>query len=578
MKTLISQSGTIGNDGGIQPDGLLLPDFSMLDPGAAPVLRIATATAPPAAGLTSMASSAGLAPATAQDISAVVPGTISSSAGIAVSPSNSAGFAPLLIVPIFGSTILNLTGGEGNPTAAQVEGAINAAINYYNTTWTSSVPVVFNNGTISNTVTVSIQFDYGQVNGTLLPGGLGAPAARSSYGLSPVDGGYAALSGVLTNLPLIDPTGGGDILETSAQSQLFGAVGSAPAGYVGLNTFANGVTFDYTSGAIVPSGQVDAVGAIEHEISEIFGRVADLGNIPHTYSILDLYRYSAPNTPALSAGPLDYFSLDSGTTVAGYFNDSTNLGDSGDWASSGPNNIPLDAFDAFLTTGSNYAVSTLDASVLANLGFQAACYLEGTRILTDAGERPIETLSVGDELRTILGGSGRVIWLGRRAVDLTRHPNPRLAWPVRVSAGAFGVGCPTRDLFLSPDHAVFTGGVLIPVRLLINGTTIQQTERAQVVYYHVELQRHDVILAEGLPAESYMENGDRSAFSGGVVITLHPDFVARRWEMEGCAPLVLTGPLLEDARQRLNKPIRRLRTAKADGPAPEFRALSRRRA
>ena len=71
----------------------------------------------------------------------------------------------------------------------------------------------------------------------------------------------------------------------------------------------------------------------------------------------------------------------------------------------------------------------------------------------------------------------------------------------------FGDGLPRRDLWLSPDHAVFVDDVLIPIKRLINSTSIEQVPMDQITYYHVELEHHDVLLAEGLPAESYLDTG-----------------------------------------------------------------------
>ena len=130
-----------------------------------------------------------------------------------------------------------------------------------------------------------------------------------------------------------------------------------------------------------------------------------------------------------------------------------------------------------------------------------------------------------------------------------RHPNPRHVWPVRVAAGAFGESTPHRALYLSPDHAVFVNGVLIPVKHLINDTTIAWAPEPVVSYFHIELPRHEVVLAEGLPVETYLDGGDRSGFAnGGGATALHPDFTARLWEARGCAPLVVTGAPLAAAR------------------------------
>ena len=145
-----------------------------------------------------------------------------------------------------------------------------------------------------------------------------------------------------------------------------------------------------------------------------------------------------------------------------------------------------------------------------------------------------------------------MIWLGHRRVDCRAHPDRPAVWPVRVAAGAFAPRVPERDLFLSPDHAVFLGGALIPIRYLVNDATIRQQPVDEVTYWHVELPRHDVVFAEGAAAESFLDTGNRSAFeNGGKATMLHPDFALRIWESEACATLVVAGPELEALRGRL---------------------------
>jgi hypothetical protein len=118
-----------------------------------------------------------------------------------------------------------------------------------------------------------------------------------------------------------------------------------------------------------------------------------------------------------------------------------------------------------------------------------------------------------------------------------------------VAAGAFGPGRPHADLFLSPDHAVYVEEVLIPVRHLINGSTIVQVPMERVTYYHVELPEHDVLLAEGMPAESYLDMRDGSNYANAPgPIRLDSDYAARMWEAFGCARLIVTGPELASAR------------------------------
>ena len=101
-----------------------------------------------------------------------------------------------------------------------------------------------------------------------------------------------------------------------------------------------------------------------------------------------------------------------------------------------------------------------------------------------------------------------------------------------------------------PDHAVFTDGVLIPIKHLINGRSIAQVECHEIEYFHVELARHDILLAEGLPAESYLDTGNRAAFANDGVTQLHPDFAPLSRD-DGCAELVQDGPRLVAVKQRL---------------------------
>ena len=196
-------------------------------------------------------------------------------------------------------------------------------------------------------------------------------------------------------------------------------------------------------------------------------------------------------------------------------------------------------------------ISAAGFSIVNNNTVQIACFAAGTRIETATGLVAVEALSVGQYVFTNDGRREPIVWLGQRSVHCDRHQKPETVWPVRVRTGAFGENVPLRDLYLSPDHAVFVNRVLVPVKLLINGASIAQIKVHRVVYHHVELRRHDVIFAEGLPTESYLDAGDRNTFSRGPVTALYPDFVARRWEMAGCAPLVLTGAALEAVRSVL---------------------------
>jgi hypothetical protein len=139
------------------------------------------------------------------------------------------------------------------------------------------------------------------------------------------------------------------------------------------------------------------------------------------------------------------------------------------------------------------------------------CFLAGTRILTDRGEISIENLKIGDLLITERGAKP-IKWIGRRNYSKTGSEWPSNVMPIRIRQGAIDSATPRRDLYLSPSHALFIDGKLIQLSHLTNRTSIHPDLPrgvSTIHYFHIELDTHEIIFAEGAPVESFLSTWDR---------------------------------------------------------------------
>ena len=431
-----------------------------------------------------------------------------------------------------------------------------------------------------NPVTITIDVGYGEAGGNSIPsydlGGSQEDFVGTTYsallGALTANAASAADRTALASLPLGSPVSGRFVVPAAEQF----ALGLLPANQpftVGSIGFSTTMPFTYDDSGGVAAGTYDFTAAVESEISVVMGRVLLNGVQEVTsnyFDAYDLFHYAAPGVRDASGASPGYFSIDGGVTDVANFTGEPGFRP-GDWAASTGN----DAFDADPAPGVANPLSATDITALNVLGWNLSgtaatsggfCMAAGTRVLTATGEVEVEKLRAGDRVVSAFGGTVPVVWLGHRHVDCRRHPRPFDVWPVRIKAGAFGGGRPSRDLLLSPDHAVYVGwdgnatgdgeraapGVLVPVRHLVNGTSIVRQPVNTIEYWHVELPQHDVMLTEGLPTESYLDTGNRSAFEGGgPALQLHPEFARLAWEAQACAPQITHGPILLAIRRRL---------------------------
>ena len=199
----------------------------------------------------------------------------------------------------------------------------------------------------------------------------------------------------------------------------------------------------------------------------------------------------------------------------------TDLHRSGNIADSGGQKTPEQVFSssqlALLKTA-NLASLTPGDFLVSGYGYSpdedtTACFVSGTIISTPDGGRSIESLSMGDLVITHEGDVAPILWVGRNAVSLASADSHQL-YPIRIRAGALGRNLPVSDLLISPDHALYVEDCLIQAGALVNGTTItrETSIKGPFVYFHIELSNHALILANGLPAETFIDNVDRMAF------------------------------------------------------------------
>ena len=352
--------------------------------------------------------------------------------------------------------------------------------------------------------------------------------------------GKGTILGALSGTGSVVATGG--VLEinnnVAAASGLNFTIGSAAGSVLKIDgTEASGqnVTFASTTAGVLELNGATAVGGLSDSI-------ANLGTDSSATSVsgVDFINLQGVSVTSVKIGGVLTNVFNGVANTVTLFNGATQLG--------------ILNFASAPTNGTNFdwaADSSANGNALGGTDLflsSVVCFAAGTAIATDSGEVPVEALAEGDMVVTVQDGQPvpmPVKWMGIRKIDIAGHPHPHTVAPIRIRAGAFGDDLPRRDLLVSPAHAIYVDGKLVPANLLINHMTIMQDLHTQsVTYYHIEMDRHSLILAEGLTSESYLDTGNRAYFSNaGMAMVLHPEFHVnaglKQWEEDACAPLAI---------------------------------------
>lgn len=146
--------------------------------------------------------------------------------------------------------------------------------------------------------------------------------------------------------------------------------------------------------------------------------------------------------------------------------------------------------------------------------FTQVCFAAGTMIATPEGEVAVETLSIGDMVMTASGDQVPVKWIGHQTIKQSTVSTSQA--PVRVSKDALAQGQPNQDLVLTASHGLIIDDLVINAGALVNHDSITYVPSnelpASVTYYHVETDAHEVIIANGIEAETYIDYIDRQVF------------------------------------------------------------------
>ncbi|MDI2091328.1 Hint domain-containing protein [Commensalibacter oyaizuii] len=190
-------------------------------------------------------------------------------------------------------------------------------------------------------------------------------------------------------------------------------------------------------------------------------------------------------------------------------------------------------------------------------GSNVSCFLAGTLIETVSGGRPVEQLTVGDEVivyKDRVKTHRKVVWTGYNHVKVNSNVFSDITnYPIRILKNAIADNVPFKDLLVTSEHCLFIEDKFIPVRMLVNNSTIFYDKTiTEYTYYHFETDDHSIVVADGALTESYLDTGNRSNFISdtNVISIVNKN---KRWGQDSAAPLVTAREIVEPLYRKFTK-------------------------
>ncbi|ACI50103.1 conserved hypothetical protein [Gluconacetobacter diazotrophicus PA1 5] len=387
--------------------------------------------------------------------------------------------------------------------------------------------------------------------------GAGALAANTYY-----IGGTTTISG-LANLvtgTTINVVGGTATLSGNSGSTLLGALNGSTVNIEYGGTFNTGaalgsllegatVSFGSGGGTLVINGGGTAIsllasGPLSATTIQNYDPSRDTIELQDTVAPISGYTISGDTTRTITLYGSD------GTQVATY---TVNL-------ASGVN-LANGTYNAVNSTQGN----PLNITYTTGNTYIGVCFLADSMIRTPSGDIAVQDIRVGDEILACPDGEwrdgeqgtgerlGTVVWTGKaHATVRPGLPDDEAGYPVRILRDAIADGVPYKDMLVTPEHCLFLDGVFIPARMLVNGRSIFHDRTITAYdYYHIETERHSVIIADGMPTESYLDTGNRRSFRQDGKIVHIGAGNARSWTEDAAAPLGVTRAVVEPVFRRI---------------------------